>query len=506
MDEIKRIRDLVTAINASRTFDEILESLRAAVRDWIPCDRLAIAFLHSDGHTLVLGPVLSAGKILLGTGYRESIAGSSLMALLKKNRTRILNDLPSHLKKHAQSQTTRLLVDEGQNASLTVPLIVSGQPTGMLWFSSRKRDAYRVEHETFMRLIAEQLAMVLERARLIGNLTATRENRTRLQDENVQLREALSRAPELTALIGESVPWRKTLHKIELVAASDATVMLRGETGTGKELIARAIHNLSARKNRPFVAINCGALSRELIASELFGHERGAFTGALQRRLGRLDLAQGGTLFLDEVAELSGEMQVKLLRVLQEREYERVGGTQTIHADVRVIAATHRNLDAERGDGRFRDDLYFRLNVFPIVVPPLRERKEDLMPLLDLFLQRYSQKMGKVFARINPQTLERCMLYHWPGNVRELENLVERSVILCTGSEFYMDPLLDAEARIEPASATRLDDVISDHLIKILKLTRGKLYGKDGAAAMLGVKPSTLQAKLKKYGIDRRAC
>jgi formate hydrogenlyase transcriptional activator len=348
-------------------------------------------------------------------------------------------------------------------------------------------------------------SFILERARLIGRLAANREVRSRLHDENVQLREIMTRPPAFTELLGESYPWRRTLNKIEMVAETESTVLLRGETGTGKELIARAIHRLSPRKEKPFVAVNCGALSRELIASELFGHERGAFTGALQRKFGRIDLAQSGTLFLDEVAELSPELQVKLLRVLQEREFERVGGTQTIKADVRLIAATHRNLEKDRADGRFRDDLFFRLNVFPVIVPPLRERKEDIAPLLDFFLKRYAQKMNKQFDAVDPQTFERCLLYHWPGNVRELENLIERSVILCHGPIFSMDPLLEADALAQPAeSAVLLDEVIKNHLSKILKATRGKIYGPDGAARRLGLKPSTLQAKLKKYGIDRR--
>jgi formate hydrogenlyase transcriptional activator len=498
---------IAAAVAGGAPFDDILSALRSAIRGVIPCDRIALAFLHSDGTTLVLGPVLSSGKIRLGTGYRESIAQSSLRALMQKNRIRIINDLPAHLKKRPGSHATKLLIEEGMRSSLTVPLMAGGEPAGVLWFSSRKPGAYLTEHEPVMRLIAQHVSHAIEKARLAGSLSATREIRSRLRDENSQLREALTRAPELIELVGESPPWRKTLRKIEVVAGSDATVLLRGETGTGKELIARAIHRLSRRKDRPFVAINCGALSRELIASELFGHERGAFTGALQRKLGRLDLAQGGTLFLDEVAELSGDLQVKLLRVLQEREYERVGGTQTIRADVRVIAATHRNLETERTEGRFRDDLFFRLNVFPILVPPLRERKEDLAPLLDLFLRKYSQKIGKTFERVDPRTFEQCLLYHWPGNVRELENLVERSVILSSGADFFMDPLLDAEARVEPAgAATRLDEVIRNHLVKILRSTRGKLYGNDGAAAILGVKPSTLQAKLKKLGIDHRNC
>ena len=315
----------------------------------------------------------------------------------------------------------------------------------------------------------------------------------------------ISRSRQLSELVGDSSGWRNVLQQIEMVAPTDSTVLVRGETGTGKELIARAVHRLSSRRDKPFIAINCATLSPELIASELFGHEMGAFTGAVKRKLGRLELASGGTFFLDEVAELPVEMQGKLLRVLEEREFERVGGTKTIRVDVRLIAATNRDLDAARAERRFRDDLYFRLNVFPIRVTPLRERKDDIEPLLMYFLRRYAQKADKKFEQVDRRTIERCLLYPWPGIVRELENLVERSVILCPGPVFSMDPLLDADALARaPSRVPRFDEAVREHLIHVLEMTRGKIYGPGGAAEMLGLKPSTLQAKLKKLGLNRR--
>jgi len=280
-------------------------------------------------------------------------------------------------------------------------------------------------------------------------------------------------------------------------------VLVCGETGTGKELVARAVHRGSPRREGPFVAVNCGAFSDDLVASELFGHEKGAFTGALQQRLGHVERAAGGTLFLDEIGELTVDLQVRLLRFLQEREFERVGGTQSLRADVRVVAATNRDLDRLRSEGRFRDDLYFRLNVFPIRVPPLRERREDIPSLLQAFVDRYARKVGKRFTTIDRQTLARCEEYPWPGNVRELENLVERSVILCPEPVFFLNPFAQAESAAPGSAHTTLHALVRAHIVRTLKLCRGRIYGDEGAARLLGLKPSTLQSKLKRLGIDR---
>jgi formate hydrogenlyase transcriptional activator len=299
------------------------------------------------------------------------------------------------------------------------------------------------------------------------------------------------------------VGWTKVLQDVALVAPTEATVLVCGETGTGKELVARAIHHESPRREGPFVPVNCGLLTGDLVASELFGHEKGAFTGALEQRVGRVEQAAGGTLFLDEIGELTSDLQVRLLRFLQEREFQRVGGARTLRSDVRVVAATHRELDRLRSDGRFRDDLYFRLNVFPIRVPPLRERRDEIAPLLRQFVERYSRKMGKKFAAIDRQSILRCEEYPWPGNVRELENLVERSVILCPEPVFFLNPFAQAEAAAPGAAHTTLDALVRAHIVRALKLCGGRIYGKDGAARLLGLQPTTLQSKLKRLGIDR---
>ena len=260
-----------------------------------------------------------------------------------------------------------------------------------------------------------------------------------LDQENVPLRREVAKASRFEEIVGASPTLAAVLSRVSKVAGSDSTVLITGETGTGKELLARAIHRRSARASRAFVAVNCGAIPRGLIGSELFGHEKGAFTGAVQRRLGRFELANGGTIFLDEVGELSSEMQVALLRVLQEREFERLGGRDRIRVDVRVIAATNRDVVSEVADGTFREDLFYRLNVFPMEMPPLRERLEDIPVLVELFIDQYARKAGKTFARIGRGTLNRLRTHSWPGNVRELQNVIERSVICAESDEFTLD-------------------------------------------------------------------
>jgi len=308
------------------------------------------------------------------------------------------------------------------------------------------------------------------------------------------------------AMVGDSPPLKRVLEQVAQVAPTDSTVLIQGETGTGKELVARAIHDASARRERALVKLNCAALPRELVESELFGHEKGAFTGAMQQRRGRFELADGGTLFLDEVGELPLDTQAKLLRVLQEREFERVGGTRTLSADVRVIAATNRDLHSQVGAGRFRSDLYYRLNVFPIVVPPLRERANDIPRLGQHFAGRAARKLGRPLEGISPAFIERATAYHWPGNIRELENVVERAMIMSR------EPVLDGAALLsvppghapaaQPPDAT-LEEMERAHIQRVLDATKWVIEGERGAARILGLNPSTLRGRLRKLGIRK---
>jgi DNA-binding NtrC family response regulator len=309
------------------------------------------------------------------------------------------------------------------------------------------------------------------------------------------------------SIVGDSPALRRVLGEIAQVAPTDTTVLIQGETGTGKELVARAIHDASARRERPLVKLNCAALPRELVESELFGHEKGAFTGALQQRRGRFELADGGTLFLDEVGELPLEAQAKLLRVLQERELERVGGTRTLQVDVRVIAATNRDLQSQVAAGRFRSDLYYRLNVFPIVVPPLRERRNDIPRLVQHFAEKTARKLGRPFEGVAPAFIERASAYDWPGNIREVENVVERAMIMSRG------PLLDGADVLSPGPVQRaaaplpgeitLEEMERAHIKRVLEGTRWQIEGERGAARILGLNPSTLRGRLRKLGIRK---
>jgi transcriptional regulator with GAF, ATPase, and Fis domain len=331
-----------------------------------------------------------------------------------------------------------------------------------------------------------------------------------LYNENVALRDEVDRVSMFEEIVGNSGTLQAVLSRVIKVAPTDSTVLITGETGTGKELIARAIHKQSRRSQRAFVSVNCAALAPSLISSELFGHEKGAFTGAAQRRLGRFELADGGTIFLDEIGELPPDTQVALLRVLQEREFERVGGTQPVRVDVRVIAATNRNLEVAKANGTFRSDLYYRLNVFPIEVPPLRERRDDVLMLLEYFVHRYARKVGKEFGRIDKRTLELFKTYDWPGNIRELQNVVERSVILSSDDMFCVDEAwLSSRAEQSSSKAPTLEEAAHHsncerQIIEVaLAKSRGRVAGPSGAATQLRIPPSTLESKIRGLKISK---
>jgi DNA-binding NtrC family response regulator len=361
----------------------------------------------------------------------------------------------------------------------------------------------------------------------VGTHLALREARRSLEEQNARLREEIeahNRAKgtieclveeirsshDFGEILGESPALLRLLDQVGRVAATDSTVLIQGETGTGKELIARAIHGRSQRRERPLIKLNCAALPRDLVESELFGHEKGAFTGATQQRAGRFELADGGTLFLDEVGELPLETQPKLLRVLQEQEFERVGGSKTLRTDARLIAATNRDLQQRVSAGAFRSDLYFRLNVFPLLLPPLRERREDISRLIRHFLERASRKFGKSLAELAPVLTDCAMAYDWPGNVRELENYVERSAILgrATVLEAIESPAAqpgraEDKAAVAQPSAESLEDVERSHILRVLEQTRWAIEGEKGAARILGLNPSTLRGRMRKLGIRK---
>jgi formate hydrogenlyase transcriptional activator len=385
-----------------------------------------------------------------------------------------------------------------------LPLTTARRRLGTLVFTSKQTSAYEAADLDFLHLVANQVAAAVENAQAFQEIESLKD---KLAKENAYLEEEVRTEFNSGEIVGSSASLRVVLKEVETVAPTGSTVLIRGETGTGKELIARALHELSPRRSHTFVKLNCAAIPTGLLESELFGHEKGAFTGAISQKMGRFELAHEGTLFLDEVGDIPLELQPKLLRVLQEQEFEHLGGTKTIKVDVRLLAATHRDLAQMVSEGRFREDLYYRLNVFPIVLPPLRDRRDDIPRLVRHFTQRFARRMGRRIETIPSETMEALVRYLWAGNVRELQNVIERAVIRSPGPSLQISlaELESAPNQVETPAVLSgtLADAERDHIIAILRETGWVLGGPSGAAVRLGMKRTTLQSKMKKLGIAR---
>ena len=392
----------------------------------------------------------------------------------------------------------------GIRSYLALPLKKHGELIGVVDFLSRKSLSFAPDEVQLLQDVSDIVSIAVSNALAYEQINSLKEQ---LQLENRVLQDEIVQGSIYEEIVGSSPSLQKVLAEINKVAKTDSTVLVTGETGTGKELVAHAIHRRSPRSARALVKVNCAALPTELIASELFGHEKGAFTGALQQRIGRFEAANGGTIFLDEIGELLPEMQIALLRVLQEREFERVGGNRTIQTDVRVIAATNRNLEKEVSDGRFRRDLYYRLNVFPVHVPPLRERSDDIPILVDYYAERLSGRMGKRIRQIEKRSLDAMLQYSWPGNIRELQNVIERGVILADGEVLRLEQgaLVSELNRRSPVSS-ELPSPVGDQkaeIESILRETRGRISGANGAAIRLGIPASTLESRIRMLKINK---
>jgi len=394
----------------------------------------------------------------------------------------------------------------GLKSALAIPLAVGGSIMGAITLG-----AFRSEHHWpddlvgRLRFVGEIFANALERKKselkLQKTLTEIRQLKNQLEDDYTYLREEIKLEHNFEEIIGQSDALKYILFKVEQVAPTDTTVLILGETGTGKELIARAVHNASQRKDRPLIKVNCATLPSNLIESELFGHEKGAFTSAQGRQVGRFELANGATLFLDEIGELPLELQPKLLRVLQDGEFERLGSPHTIRTDVRVITATNRDLEEEVKNGRFRQDLWYRLNVFPLTVPPLRQRVEDISMLVNSFINKFGKKLGKQVKAIPSKTIKALQKYPWPGNIRELENVIERAVITSKDGKLQMEiPILP---NLAVDDTKTLAEIEREHIVRTLENTYWKIQGSNGAAERLGLNPSTLRTRMNKLGIKR---
>jgi formate hydrogenlyase transcriptional activator len=402
-----------------------------------------------------------------------------------------------------QSSMARSLMAEGVQSLCCVPMMRPKGPLGVLVLGSTRPDAFQTDDLKLLTQVANQLALALENHLAASEINVLRE---RLSEERKYLEGEIEYEGHFAEIVGNSSALRQVLQQVITVANSSATVLILGETGTGKELVARATHRLGRQKDGPFTKLNCAAIPTGLLESELFGHEKGAFTGAISQKIGRLELAEGGTLFLDEVGEIPLELQPKLLRVLQDQEFERLGSNRTIKVNVRLVAATNRNLAERIAQNQFRSDLYYRLSVFPIVLPPLRERKEDIPLLVRHFVRQFAERMDRHIESIPHATMDALQAWPWPGNVRELENLMERSVILSQG-EVLRVPLWELRAQTslpEPVHDQSLDSAERQHILRVLRETKGKISGPGGAARRLGLKRTTLQSKMDRLKIKRQ--
>ena len=396
----------------------------------------------------------------------------------------------------------------GPRSNVTFPIKVGGKVIGAMGFGTVHRerewpDAVVSRLRLFVEMIGSAMARAQAEVATRDALEEVRRLRDRLQRENVYLQQEVKAVRGRAGLIGESAALRHVLEQVEQVAATDASVLLIGETGTGKEMLASAIHELSLRGSRPMVRVSCAAIPETLIESELFGREKGAYTGAMSRQVGRFEVAHGSTLFLDEVGELPLELQVKLLRVLQEKQVERLGSSKSIAVDVRIIAATNRDLEMAVREKKFRDDLYYRLNVFPIRTPPLRERREDIPLLIQSFVNEFAKSFGKGIESIDNDSIEALQRYSWPGNIRELRNTVERAMILATGPRLYINP--PTTSPDDAKHSLHHVDVEREHIRNVLESTGWRVRGKDGAAEILGLKPTTLDSMMVRLGLDSKA-
>jgi formate hydrogenlyase transcriptional activator len=489
-------------VSSASIDDEIVNALRQIV-EVLDLDRSVLGQLAEGGNGFVLTHSwYRSGLVPIPeSAFKDLPWMASMLAHGETVCITHLDDLPKEAVKEKEvALRFRLL------SNATFPLKVGGQLIGAVSFGTMHRerewaDALVSRLRLFVEMIGSGLARTRAEQATQRALDEVRNLRDQLQRENVYLQQEVKAVRGYAHLIGESTALRNVLEQVEQVAGTTATVLLTGETGTGKELVASAIHDSSARGARAMIRVNCAAIPETLIESELFGREKGAYTGALSRQVGRFEMAHGSTLFLDEVGELPHAVQVKLLRVLQEKQIERLGSSKSMSVDVRIIAATNRDLEAAVRDCRFRDDLYYRLNVFPIKIPPLRERPEDIPALVESFVNEFAKGLGKSVESIDKRSIDALRLYKWPGNIRELRNAVERAVIINTG------PRLRISAPNSSGNGTNslsMEDAEREHIRKVLEIAGWRIRGKDGAAEILDVKPTTLESRIAKLNILRK--
>lgn len=477
---------------------ELFGAISATLRQVMPHEYATLGLYEPESKELRL---MSLEQLQTETTLQREMLSPSQTSLagrvMNSRQPLVVNDVvnSSH-----NLEAIRRLAAVGIKSACFLPLIIQDRVFGTLNLVSRREAAFQQKEVKLLNQVADHVAVALNNALTFRQVAQLKE---RLAEEKLYLEDEIRTEYHFEEIIGESTALKRVLKQVETVGPTNATVLILGETGTGKELVARAIHDLSSRRDRTFIKLNCAAIPTGLLESELFGHEKGAFTGAISQKIGRLELAHQGTLFLDEVGDIPLELQPKLLRALQEKEFERLGSTRTIPVDVRLIAATNRDLAKMVSTHQFRSDLYYRLRVFPITVPPLRERAEDIPILVRYFAQKHAERMHKNIEIIPPETMEALIHWHWPGNVRELENIIERAVILSPGPVLRV-PLAELNpVGDETAGSSTLEDTEREHIIRVLRETRGVIGGPHGAAARLGLKRTTLNSKMRKLGITR---
>ena len=498
-DRLKLILDLSNQVVSNLEFHDLLVAASTSVRRVMHCDAAAVMLADADGtHLRVHALDFPESRGIFIEGVDIPIDGTMPGDSFKSGKPIVLNHIdPESMPPEMYAKA----IGEDLHSFCDIPLISKNRMLGVLAVAKREENAFDSEEVSFLIQAANQVAIAVENALAYGKIAELTE---RLAQEKLYLEEEIRGEMDFEGIVGQSSALRHVLNLVETVAPSDSTVLLLGETGTGKELIARAIHDRSKRKDRTFVKLNCAAIPTGLLESELFGHERGAFTGAISQKLGRLELADQGSLFLDEVGDIPIEIQPKLLRALQEREFERLGSVHTKRVNVRLVAATNRDLEKMIEGREFREDLYYRLNVFPIRIPPLRERPEDIPLLVRYFTQKYSRRMEKQIDTIPTAAMKKLAAWHWPGNIRQLENFIERSVILTHTSALQL-PLgeIGTNGTTPPPHASK-ESHDRNEITRILKETKGRVSGPEGAAARMGIKRTTLLSRMKKLGIEPR--
>ncbi len=494
----RALLEVTNVLNSQRDTDSLWRAITEQIRQVMPWERAGVTLYNADTDTFRFLAVETTMPVRVL--QRDAViprAGSAVGWVYDHRRIHIR----PNLHRERLFLEDDFYVQEGLGRMINLPLMLRDTCLGTLNIGSVQTGDPDADDLEFLQQVATQIAYAINHVRAYEEINRLREQLAR---ENEYLVEEIKLTNNFGAMVGRSQAFQNLLSLAQAVAPTNSTVLITGETGTGKELLARAIHELSPRRDKPFVRVNCAALPVGLVESELFGHERGAFTGAEQRRQGRFELANGGTLFLDEIGEMPMEAQAKLLRVLQDGFVDRVGGTHPVPVDVRIIAATNSNLVSAIAEGRFRADLYYRIHVFPIFVPPLRERPEDIPLLARHFLEQYSAKLKRRWEDIAPASMDRLIRYAWPGNVRELQNVIERAMILSRTPLLEIQDSLAPSAGADPQGApATLLDFERAHILKTLQETGWRIEGPQGAAQALGLNPSTLRSRLKKLGLKR---